>query len=392
VQQRAGIYIHIPFCERKCTYCNFNTTDFFEALAARYIDAVAREVSYWGERLERENDNRVQVDTIFFGGGTPSIVEAAQLALLTRRCTEAFEVSPDCEVTIEINPATFSREKVEGWLDAGINRASVGVQSFIDRELVSLSRTHTSGDARRTIALLREAGLNNISLDLIAGLPEQSLEDWQYNLHEALSIRPEHLSLYLLEVKEGTQLHGQIKRGVRARPDDDLAAEMYRMICDATEAAGYEQYEISNFALFDESNISRPSPYRSAHNLKYWTGAPFYGVGCGAHSYDGQARWVNVLQTEAYIEQVNSTGHAIRERNTLSSTDRAAEALFMGLRLSEGINLNAFQSEYGIDVVERYRDDLPRLADAGLVKFDEGRLMLTPAGRLLSNEVFVSFV
>lgn len=392
MQRRAGIYIHIPFCERKCTYCNFNTTDFFESLAARYIEAIAREVSYWGEGLERESGKRVQVDTIFFGGGTPSIVEAEQLALLTRRCSEAFEVSPDSEVTIEINPATFSREKVQQWLDAGINRASVGVQSFIDRELVSLSRTHTSDDARRTIALLGEAGLNNISLDLIAGLPEQSLEDWEYNLHEALRVRPEHLSLYLLEVKEGTQLHGQIKRGARPRPDDDLAAEMYRMICDATEAAGYEQYEISNFALFDKSNVSKPSPFRSAHNLKYWTDAPFYGVGCGAHSYDGQARWVNVLQTEAYIEQVNSTGHAIRERNTLSATDRAAEALFMGLRLSEGINLNAFQSEYGIDVVERYADDLPRLAHAGLVKFDEGRLVLTPAGRLLSNEVFVSFV
>jgi oxygen-independent coproporphyrinogen-3 oxidase len=392
VQRRAGIYIHIPFCERKCTYCNFNTTDFFESLAARYIDAVAREIDYWGELLERERGNRVHVDTIFFGGGTPSIVRAGQLALLTRRCAETFEVSPDCEVTIEINPATFSREKVEGWLAAGINRASVGVQSFIDRELVSLSRTHTSGDARSTVSLLREAGLNNISLDLIAGLPEQSLADWEYNLHEALSIRPEHLSLYLLEVKEGTQLHGQIKRGVRPRPDDDLAAEMYRMICDATESAGYEQYEISNFARFGESHASKVSPYRSAHNLKYWTGAPFYGVGCGAHSYDGQARWVNVLQTEAYIEQVNSTGHAIRERNTLSPTDRAAEALFMGLRLSEGINLSAFQSEYGIDVAERYGDDLPRLADAGLVKLEEGRLALTPAGRLLSNEVFVSFV
>jgi len=392
VQKRAGIYIHIPFCERKCTYCNFNTTDFFETLAARYIDAVAREVSYWGERLERENGKRDQIDTIFFGGGTPSIVEAEQLALLTRRCAEAFEVSPDSEVTIEINPATFSREKVEGWLAAGINRASVGVQSFIDRELLSLSRTHSSGDARRTIALLREAGLNNISLDLIAGLPEQSLGDWEYNLHEAISIRPEHLSLYLLEVKEGTQLHGQIKRGTTPRPDDDLAAEMYRMICDATGAAGYEQYEISNFALGIQLPPASERSYRSEHNLKYWTGATFYGVGCGAHSYDGLARWVNVLQAEAYIEQVNSTGHAIRERNTLSPTDRAAEALFMGLRLSEGINLKAFQSEYGIDVVDRYRDDLPRLADAGLVKVEGGRLTLTPAGRLLSNEVFVSFV
>jgi oxygen-independent coproporphyrinogen-3 oxidase len=390
VNQRAGIYIHIPFCERKCTYCNFNTTDFSGELAARYIPAVVREIAYWGEFLAGTDTGNVEVDSIFIGGGTPSIVESLQLARLVTACRESFDVDADSEVTIEINPASFSRAKVDGWLSSGINRASVGVQSFIDRELVSLSRTHTAADARRTLELLREAGFNNISIDLIAGLPEQTLEDWEFNLSEALAIGPEHLSLYLLEVKDGTQLYGQIKRGLRPRPDDDLTAEMYRMICEATRKAGYDHYEISNFARVSQGE--QVSSLRSKHNLKYWTGAPFYGVGCGAHSYDGRSRWVNALQTESYIEGIASSGHAIAERLELSEKDRAAEALFMGLRLKEGISLDEFHSEYGVDVLERFSTDLPRLTDAGLIETNGGRLTLTAAGRLLSNEVFVSFV
>jgi oxygen-independent coproporphyrinogen-3 oxidase len=390
VQRQAGIYIHIPFCERKCTYCNFNTTDFFQALASRYVNAVSREIAYWGERLKSQMGGRANADTIYFGGGTPSIVEAGQLATLIQRCREAFNIAADSEVTIEINPGTFSREKVDQWLAAGINRASVGVQSFIDRELVSLSRTHSAEDARRTVDLLREAGVENISVDLIAGLPEQSLGDWEFNLCEAIKIRPEHLSLYMLDLKEGTRLYGQINHGLRPRPDDDLTAEMYRMICEATQAAGYEPYEISNFARVEsDAAISR---FRSKHNVKYWIGAPFYGIGCGAHSYDGGARWFNILKTQTYIESVASNGHAIAERHELTERDRAAEALFMGLRLKEGVRLAEFRLEYGVDVIERYGEELPRLADAGLIEMGGGRLALTTAGRLLSNEVFVSFV
>jgi oxygen-independent coproporphyrinogen-3 oxidase len=276
-------------------------------------------------------------------------------------------------------------------LSAGINRASVGVQSFIDEELVALSRTHTADDARRTIDLLREIGFENISLDLIAGLPEQNLHDWEFNLRRALEIAPEHLSLYMLDLKEGTQLYSQLVRGLRPQPDDDLAAEMYRMISETTQLAGYEHYEISNFARVGPGP-GAVSPFRSKHNMKYWIGAPFYGMGCGAHSYDGRARWFNILKTEKYIEAVALNGNAIAERNELTNADRAAEALFMQLRLKEGVSLASFQSEYGVDVIERYGDELPRLADAGLIEIGDGRLVLTAAGRLLSNEVFVSFV
>ncbi|MFP5263462.1 MAG: radical SAM family heme chaperone HemW [Blastocatellia bacterium] len=400
MRRRAGIYIHIPFCERKCAYCNFNTTDFFEGLAARYVHAVGREIKWWGGRLSGEANSagrgRFAVDTIYFGGGTPSIVEPEQLAALVESSRAAFDVATDAEITIEINPAAFSHEKVGGWLRAGINRASVGVQSFIDKELSALGRTHAAADARRTVDRLREAGFVNVSLDLIAGLPGQTLDDWAFNLREALRIRPEHMSLYLLEVKEGTQLFAQLKRGLRPRPDDDTAAEMYRMICAAAGEAGYEHYEISNFALMPQDAGAgggfTASPLRAKHNMKYWTGAPFYGMGCGAHSYDTRARWVNALKTESYIESVGSNGHAVAERNELTDEDRAAEALFMGLRLREGVSLDEFRAEYGMDVLARFGEELPRLRDAGLIEIEGRRLMLTDAGRLLSNEVFVSFV
>ncbi len=397
MHKSAGIYIHIPFCERKCTYCNFNTTDYFEDLAARYVNAVSREISYWGKALAEKNrgGGRVAVDTIYFGGGTPSIIEAEQIASLIEACRAAFDVDQDAEITIEINPATLSRKKIEAWLQSGVTRASVGVQSFIDRELEALSRTHTSEDARRTIDNLREAGFQNISIDLIAGLPEQALRDWEFNLREALNIQPEHLSLYLLEVKEGTQLYAQLKRGQRPHPDDDLSAEMYEMIVEATRDAGYEHYEISNFAFIkggERENGDEVNPFRSKHNVKYWTAAPFYGMGCGAHSFDTRARWINRMQTEKYIADVASRGHAVTERRELSREDRAAEALFMGLRLSEGISLAEFRREFGLDVLARYKNDLPRLAEAGLIEIKCGRLILTERGRLLSNEVFVCFV
>jgi oxygen-independent coproporphyrinogen-3 oxidase len=308
---------------------------------------------------------------------------------LIEACREYFDVEADAEITIEINPATLSGQKLEAWRASGINRASVGVQSFLDRELVALSRTHTARDARRTVEALGQAGFDNISLDLIAGLPEQTLADWEFNLDEALRLRPSHLSLYLLEIKEGTQLYAQLKRAARPRPDDDLAAEMYRMLCTATRDAGYEHYEISNFALKDET---LPGRLWSKHNLKYWRGAPFYGMGCGAHSYDGRARWVNLLQTEKYIESVISKGHATGERMELTDDARASEALFMGLRLIGGIRLDEFRREYGVDVARRYGDELERLEETGLVEIDGNKLRLTARGLLLSNEVFVCFV
>jgi oxygen-independent coproporphyrinogen-3 oxidase len=420
-----GIYIHIPFCQRKCTYCNFNTTDFQDALASAYVPAVAREIAYWGNQLEDPTANPASasfaVDSIYLGGGTPSIIDAELIGVLIDACRASFQVLDDAEITIEINPGSMSKQKMETWRRAGINRASVGIQSFIDRELVSLSRTHSAADARRTVDALRESGFDNISLDLIAGLPEQSLRDWEFNLEQAISLRPEHLSLYLLEVKDGTQLYSQIKRGLRPSPDDDLAAEMYIMMHQATTTSGYEHYEISNFAkrfvvpaasrvpsgggvwpleesppegtpLAARTTNGGTTNMRSVHNMKYWTGASYYGMGCGAHSYDGRSRWINIKKTESYIDAVAYTGRGVAETSVLSDDERAAEALFMGLRLAEGIDLAAFQADYGLDVQDRHGSELARLGDAGLIQIANGRLSLTDRGMLLSNEVFISFV
>jgi oxygen-independent coproporphyrinogen-3 oxidase len=312
------------------------------------------------------------------------MLEADQVAALIEACRLAFDVSPDAEITIEINPAGLSSEKIQGWIGAGVNRASLGVQSFIDRELAFLGRTHTADQARRALDALRWAGFENISLDLIAGLPGQALSNWEFNLQEALIFKPEHLSLYLLEVKEGTQLHAQIKRGLCPEPDEDLAAEAYRLTCDLMRRAGYEHYEISNFAL--------SAVCRSRHNMKYWTGAPFYGVGCGAHSYDGRARWANMTKTESYIESVCRSGRAIAEYRELTVEERAAEVLLMGLRLIEGIDLDWFRAEYEVDVMSRYGEELRKFEQVGLLEVSGGRLRLTERGLLLSNEVFLTFV
>jgi oxygen-independent coproporphyrinogen-3 oxidase len=413
VNELAGIYIHIPFCERKCVYCNFNTTDYNAALAARYVPAVVEEIRYWGGLVadhSRPAGPRVQlplaspnkagapgklpIDSVFFGGGTPSTLTSDQLAAIIDACDQAFELLPGAEITVEINPSRSYAGSISEWRLAGINRASIGVQSFIDRELEALSRTHTADDARRTFQGLREGGFENISLDLIAGLPDQTRSDWEFNLDQALGMEPEHLSLYLLEVKEGTQLYSQIERGRRSRPDDDLAAEMYEIICDRAAEAGYEHYEISNFALAPRGvrAAAGPSVYRSRHNMKYWTGASFYGAGCGAHSYDGISRWVNIKQTEKYIDSISRTGQAIAERTDLSRDDRAAEALFMGLRLIDGVDLAEFESRYGVDVRARYGSELDRMSDAGLIESAGSRLKLTARGLVLSNEVFVAFV
>jgi oxygen-independent coproporphyrinogen-3 oxidase len=404
VKQLAGIYIHIPFCERKCVYCNFNTTDYNAALAARYVPAVVREIRRWGALLSEHSTGahlgeagvpgKLAIDSVFFGGGTPSTLTPDQLAAMITACDDAFDLLPGAEITIEINPSPSHAGNFSEWRRAGINRASIGVQSFIDRELEALSRTHTAADARRTIDALRTAGFDNLSLDLIAGLPDQTRSDWEFNLDQALAIKPEHLSLYLLEVKEGTQLYSMIERGRRPRPDDDLAAEMYQVICDRAAESGYEHYEISNFAIapIGGQGSGGPSAYRSLHNMKYWTGASFYGAGCGAHSYDGISRWVNIKQTEKYIESVSQSGQAIAERTELSKDDRAPEALFMGLRLIDGVDLMDFQARYDVDVTAKYGRELDRLVDAGLIESVGGRLSLTARGLVLSNEVFVAFV
>ncbi|HEX8853069.1 MAG TPA: coproporphyrinogen-III oxidase family protein, partial [Pyrinomonadaceae bacterium] len=276
-------------------------------------------------------------------------------------------------------------EALRAFRTVGVNRASFGAQTFDDRELRRLGRTHTAADTLRTLSMLRDAGFSNISFDLIAGLPEQTLEAWASNLEQALALRPAHLSLYLLEVHEATPLAEQIRRGMWRAPDSDLAAEMYELLVERACAVGYEQYEISNFCL----------PGReSRHNMKYWTGAPYYGFGCSAHSYDGaRLRWSNERDTRRYVELIETSSSAVVERHTLDEREASAEALYLGLRLlGRGVDLGEHRARFGADVRAAYRDDLQRFGEAGLIELRGDVLRLTPQGALLSNEVFAAFV
>jgi oxygen-independent coproporphyrinogen-3 oxidase len=377
---RAGIYIHVPFCRSRCSYCDFATGTFESALAETYVGALAREIESF-----KFDGALSEVDTVYFGGGTPSLLTSAQVARVLDVVRTRFDVEAGAEVTLEMNPGTVTPERLRALREAGVNRASFGAQTFDDRELKRLGRTHTADDTRRTFRDLRAEGFDNISFDLIAGLPRQTLAGWERNLAEALALEPEHLSLYLLEVHEGTPLAEQIGQGRYSSPDSDLAAEMYRVLVERARAAGYEQYEISNFC--------RPGR-ESRHNLKYWTGAPFYGFGCSAHSFDGRrTRWSNERDARAYVKLIETKGSAVVSQEELDERGAGAEALFLGLRLlSKGVDLAEHRALYRCDVRVDYAADLARFDEAGLIEIDGDVLRLTPAGALLSNEVFAVFV
>ena len=379
----AGLYLHIPFCRSRCSYCDFATGMYESDLAERYVRALVWEIERW-----TEVQNPWPVDTIFFGGGTPSLLAPAQLARILKAVRDRFDVRDDAEITLELNPgdggesAAVRLETILEFRRLGINRASFGAQTFDDRELKQLGRTHSADDISSTFNNLREAGFENISFDLIAGLPGQTMSGWQRNLAAALKLQPEHLSLYLLDVHEGTPLADQIRKGMRPKPDDDLAAEMYRTMIDEVTTAGYEHYEISNFC--------RPG-FESRHNTKYWSGDPYYGFGCSAHSYDGRAlRWSNKRDASAYVDLIDASKSPVVERTNLNQEEARSESVFLGLRLMRGLNLENYRARFGTDLRNDYDADLRRLGDAGLIEIDEGLLRLTKRGALLSNEVFAA--
>lgn len=356
----------------------------FESTAAEnYVHALCSEIAGW-----QEVESTASIDTIYFGGGTPSLLSIDQIERILNAVRDRFDLTTDAEVTLEINPGDggVSDEKrlatMGEWRRLGINRASFGAQTFNDRELKMLGRTHDSRDVRETFEQLRSAGFDNINFDLIAGLPGQTMRGWQRNLDEALKLRPEHLSLYLLDVHEGTPLADQIKRGMRSKPNDDLAAEMYVTMIEQVCAAGYQHYEISNFC----------SPgFASRHNTKYWMGAPYYGFGNSAHSHDGaRRRWANERDAARYVELIDRGESPIVERTMLTEADACSEAIFLGLRLMRGIDLQSYASRFGRNLREEFNGELDRLREAGLIEFDEKLLKLTTRGALLSNDVFAA--
>lgn len=373
----AGIYIHIPFCRSRCSYCDF-ATDVFKNSAAveRYIQALTKEIADFSENAE-------DVETIYFGGGTPSLLTPKQLETVLSAIHKRFSVNSEIELTMEMNPATVSLETLKEYRKLGVSRASFGAQTFDDTELKRLGRKHTAADVRETIELLRAANFDNVSFDLIAGLPRQSLKDWENNLTEALKLKPEHLSLYLLEIHEGTPLAGQIRTHRQPLPDEDLAAEMYELMVGKTAAADYLQYEISNFAL---------PGYESKHNSKYWLCEPVYAFGVSAHSFDSKKRWANERDTSKYVELIENGDNSIAQINILTNEELRGEYAFLGLRLTKGLNLTEYKARFGIDLRTEYLLEWKRLQSAELIELTDNNLRLTKKGMLYSNEVFAVLV
>jgi putative oxygen-independent coproporphyrinogen III oxidase len=380
---RLGVYVQVPFCQTKCTYCNFHTGVFSKELYAPYVRAVCREIAGF-PRLLRENGiadvPEVVVDTVYLGGGTPSLLEPGSLAQIIQAICAAFPPQLE-EVTLEADPETISPEKATAWREAGFNRISMGVQSFDDAELRAAGRMHRRADVFQATKILRDARFANLSFDLIAGLPHQTDRSWQESVEQLLQLRPEHVSIYMMEIDEGSRLGLEVlqngeRYSAKALPSDDSMANYYEYGSRQLAAAGYEHYEISNWGL---------PGFESRHNLKYWRREPYFGFGAGAHSFNGSQRWANAHDPSSYADSVLQGRFPVEQLETVTPGQALEEELFLGLRQLAGIDLGSVESKYGA----RLRHRVQELVEQGLVELDGPRLRLSPDRLTVSNEVFV---
>jgi oxygen-independent coproporphyrinogen-3 oxidase len=375
-RQFAGAYVHVPFCSAICNYCNFNRGLYDETLKTQYVTALRTEVA-------RSVASTSDVDTIFFGGGTPSLLDPDDVAAIVGAIRDRFAVDPDSEVTLETNPETVDRSKLERFREAGVNRLSFGVQSFRDEELRRLGRIHSADRARLAVREARAAGFDNVSLDLMMWLPGQSVRSWLESVDRLIDVSPDHASLYLLELYPNAPLKEEMARAGWSQAPDEDAAEMYVAAMERLEQAGLRQYEISN--------VARPGR-ESRHNLKYWTDGEWFGFGCGAHQTVGGVRSRNVTSTTEYIDRVKSGTDLVIDRRVLAPQERLEEALFTGLRLNEGIDLRRMNARYDTDVWERYGRALQPFVENGWLVHEGEHLRLTREGMLTANEVMSVFV
>jgi oxygen-independent coproporphyrinogen-3 oxidase len=385
-----GVYIQVPFCRTKCTYCNFHTGVFARTLYVPYVEAVCRELTEHAELYRRAGLDvalaelgTAVVDTVYIGGGTPSLLDPAALARFLETLRANFSYRLD-EITLEADPETVVAERAAAWRAAGINRISLGVQSFNDAELIAAGRMHRREDVLETARLLQEAGFGNISFDLIAGLPHQTVDSWNGSLETLLRLRPEHISIYLLEIDEGSRLGREVLAGGRrysadALPDDDAMAAFYEGACERLAAEGYEHYEISNWAL---------PGFRSRHNLKYWRREPYLGFGAGAHSFNGLERWANTHDPAAYVAAIARGELPAEQVQQVTPQQALEEELFLGLRQLEGIDLGRIEKQYNASL----RSRVEPLLESGLVEFDGTRLWLASSRLTVANEVFVELL
>lgn len=389
-----GLYVHIPFCEKKCPYCDFNTYAKLDDLFQRYVDALCAELAGWAQRV----DGR-PVQTIFLGGGTPTLLSVAQLAQIFETIHAGYRLAPGCEITSEANPGTVDRAKFAGLVGLGVNRLSMGVQSFDPEELAFLGRIHSVDDVFRAFDAARAAGFGNINLDFIFGLPNQSPAVWQRTLEQAIALAPEHLSLYSLIVEPETPLFHWVETGRVPAPDDDLAGELYETAMERLGGVGYAQYEVSNWAK--ASNLC-------SHNLLYWRNQEYIGVGPGAHSHmrlpfahpaaappsDAVGlRWSNRKPVPGYIKRVMAGESVVDFWEAIDERTAMGETMMLGLRLvEEGVSFARFRRRHGAEMAQVFGAEIDRLAGLGLLQQEGAGVRLTPRGLLLGNQVFAAFL
>jgi oxygen-independent coproporphyrinogen-3 oxidase len=381
-----GLYLHVPFCESKCIYCDFNSYahmgDKFEPFVRAICANIARGVAGF---LPGEQDcEGAAVATVFFGGGTPSVLQPEQIARILEAAHRRYDITPDAEITMEANPGTITLEKFEGYRRAGVNRLSMGVQVLDDAMLKKLGRIHSAEGALESYRLARQAGFDNINLDFIYGLPGQDLAHLDRMLDRLLAVEPlpEHLSCYSLIVEEHTPLYVGVMRGLIKVPGEDEVADMYELIGERLEKAGYRQYEISNFSC------GKPC----AHNLVYWHDQRYVAFGPGASGYWGDTRYTTILGPADYIERVAADQSVLADIDKVPPEGERGEFMMLGLRLNQGISKAEFLRRFGIEIESVYDEELQSLYGFGLLEQADGWIRLTPRGRLLGNEVFEKFI
>ena len=383
-----GVYLHIPFCEKKCIYCDFCSYAGLEALHGPYVNALLQQIEQAGAQA-----SPVTYDTLFVGGGTPTVLAPEQLTALIAACRTGLGLPEGAEATVEANPGTVTRASLDALRRAGYNRLSLGVQSLQDDELTLLGRIHDARQAQEAVAAARAVGLANVSLDLMYSLPQQTLARWQATLEQALALAPEHLSLYALTVEERTPLAQQIALGALPTPDDDLAADMYEWAQERLAAGGYVQYEISNWARRSpEDRPGQPPALACRHNLHYWRNDPYLGLGVAAHGHDGQRRYAHIDDPEEYVRRVAAGESTLESSEEIGRDQAMDETMIMGLRLAQGVTRKRFRGRFGVEMQDMYAEALDALADTGLLDVDARGIRLTPRAYLLGNRVFAEFM
>jgi oxygen-independent coproporphyrinogen-3 oxidase len=385
-----GIYISVPFCRTKCSYCNFASDVFSRAVFERYVDRVCADIAN-AQQVATEMGGHLDraVDSIYLGGGTPTVLDSAQLERMFSAVRSHFDVSPEAEITVECAPGTLTPAMLQTLLRCGVNRVSLGVQSFVDQEAAAVGRLHNREKVIEDIARLQAAGIDNINIDLIAGLPHQTAESWEFSLDETIATSAPHVSVYLLEVDEDSRLGRELLAGgtryhAHFVPDEEAMTDFYLVACERLGAAGIPQYEISNFSR---------AGFESRHNLKYWTRLPYFGFGVDAHSMllsaNAEADAVRFVPPDSLERYMSG---AALQRTAISRQAALEECFFLGLRLTRGVNLRELSEKFGNEALSNARAIIGELVDNGFMELSGDLACLTARGRLLSNDVFERFL